>query len=138
MTVARDFMVPFYTSFWGMVLFGAKMFEEIVEVTGRLLEATPDSGSVLFDRAYGFSEVGKPTEAEAAYKALITREPKNSNAIYYLSILLEGRDLLEEALGLSDGAAKLAQGDELITGRAAQLEKRVGRTAGNCRGGRNF
>ena len=124
-TAAQDVMVPFYKSFWRKVLFEAKMFEEVVKITGRLLEAAPDSGSVLFDRAYGFSEVGKPAEAEAAYKALIAREPKNPNAMHNLSILLEGRDLLEEALGLSDGAAKLAPGDQLITERAAQLEKRI-------------
>lgn len=119
----RDVMVPFYTSFWRKVLFEARMFGEVVGVTGKLLAANPDAGSVLFDRAYGLSATGRPTEAEAAYNELLERQPENANAMHNLSILLEERGLFEKALQLSAEAARLSPDDQLITDRAAQLEK---------------
>ena len=120
-----DASPPFYASFWRTVLFKGKMFEEVVQVTGSLLEYTPDSGSLLFDHAYGLEKIGKPSEAEATYKKLIELEPSNPNAMHNLSVLLEERDLLEEALELSSRAARLAPGDELITRCASHLEDKM-------------
>lgn len=121
----KEVMVPFYRSFWRRALFEGELFENVLEVASTLLDSVPNDAVVLFDRAYALNETRRTAEAEGVYRELLAQHPNDSNSMHNLSIILEGRGLLEEALSLSDRAAKLAPQNSLVTDRANRLNNRI-------------
>ena len=89
------------------------------------MESVPDDAEVLFDRAYVLNATKRIVEAESAYRNLLVQSPTDSSSMHNLSIILEGRGLIEEALSLSARAAELAPQDSLITRRANRFNKRI-------------
>jgi DnaD/phage-associated family protein len=129
----RAVMVPFYESFWRRLLFEGEMFEEVLELTGALSKSVPGKALLLFDHAYALNEINRTAEAEAAYRRLLAQHPDHASGLHNLSIIVEGRGRFEEALELSDRAAKFAPQDSLIINRANRLNNRAAQRRENMK-----
>lgn len=122
-SMIQGVFLPFFTSFWRVLLQTGRMLQELVTVTNIFMDASPQVNTVWFYHAWGLSELGQDDEAERIYRQLLEHTPDNASASHNLALLLEKKDLLQEALALSNRAAALAPDDELIVNRNIRFKR---------------
>ena len=89
------------------------MYKEISEVTSILVTLGVDVDE-LFDKAFSLNELGRVDEAEIIYREVIESRNNDENALHNLSLILENKGKIKEALELSNKAAALAPEDTVI------------------------
>jgi tetratricopeptide (TPR) repeat protein len=92
-------------------------------VTKIFMDTSPQVNTVWFYHAWGLSKLGQNDEAERIYRQLLEYTPDNAPASHNLALLLEKKDLFQEALALSSRAAALAPDDELIVNGNRRLKR---------------
>jgi len=89
----------------------AKDFEGMagaLEQAERLSESDEDKESILFMRGAMYERMKKYEQAEAEFRKLLAKNPRNASALNYLGYMLADRDVrLEEALELVQRALEL-------------------------------
>ena len=115
--------IPTY-SFVRDCLRGKKMFAELAEPAMKLLEHAPYDVNLLWDRAYAEHCRENSKEAEDGYRALLAISPDQASSLHNLSLLINDRGEIEEALSLSEKAASLSPGQDSITNWHGELRQR--------------
>lgn len=119
--VVTTIFVPFFNSFWSDLLTAGDMNSEVFETTQLLIQADPDDDGLWWQMAYHLHELEQIDEAERAYRRYLELAPDSSSALHNLSLILEKKGALQEALALSQKAAALSPNDELIVKNAHRL-----------------
>lgn len=119
--VVTSIFVPFFHSFWSDLLTDGDMNHEVVETTKILVQAAPDDESLWWLLAYHLHEIEQTEEAEHAYRRYLELSPDSASALHNLSLILEEKGNIQEALALSQKAATLAPDDELTVKNAHRL-----------------
>lgn len=119
--VVLSIFVPFFHSFWSDLLTAGAMNRAIVETTRLLVQAATDDKTLWWLLAYHLHELEQVDEAERAYRRYLELAPDSASALHNLSLILEKKGTLQEALALSQKAAALSPDDELIVKNARRL-----------------
>ncbi len=124
--VMLSFFVPFFHSFWSDLLTAGDMNRALVETTKLLVQAATDDKTLWWLLAYHLHELEQIDEAELTYRRYLELAPDSASALHNLSLIVEKKGALQEALVLSQKAAALAPDDELIvknTRRLTQIDE---------------
>jgi Flp pilus assembly protein TadD len=101
-----------------------EQYAELRDAAARLLKVAPDAPDLLWDHAYAHHCRGNSQEAESGYRHLLELNPKDSAALHNLSLLLNERGELEEAVLLSQKAAELSPDIANIKNWHSKLQSR--------------
>ena len=90
----------------GNIRYDERNFEEAVALYGRALEVHPDDIDVRSDRGGALLQGGRPDDAIAELKTVLSKDPTHPQALYVLGVaLLNGKD---------DRAGALAAWNKLV------------------------
>ena len=119
--VVTSIFVPFFNSFWSDLLIAGNMHHAVVKTARLLIQAAADDETLWWLLAYHSRKLEHLDEAERAYRRYIELVPDSDNALHNLSLILEKKGTLQEALALSQKAAALSPDDEIIVKNARRL-----------------
>ncbi len=119
--VVLTIFVPFFHSFWSDLLTAGHMNRAVVETTQLLVQAATDDKTLWWLLAYHLHELEQIDEAEPAYRRYLELVPDSASALHNLSLIVEEKGALQQALALSQKAAALSPDDELIVKNASRL-----------------
>jgi Flp pilus assembly protein TadD len=88
--------------------------------------STPDPAAFALFRA------GKLPEAEAAFRAIVQREPRNASALHLLGFILATTGRRDEGLALLDRAVEIAPKDPALLDNRGQVLLQAGRVEAAC------
>lgn len=117
--------VRFYTPFWRDLLFDHKMWKDLCQVVEALLEFEPAEENLLFDYAYGLSEVGQAETSIAVYRRLVNINPRHYAALHNLAIGLDGEGEYDEALTMANRALALKPKDKGTAGLVESIKNEI-------------
>ena len=121
----KEVIAPLYKDFWRDLLFNDQMFHEVLELANFFCDTLADGGCPMFDKAFALNKLGKVEEAEKTYRELIALQPDNAAALHNLSIIVAGRDDIDEAAELSQRAASLLPSNPLMTNQHDSLNTQI-------------
>jgi tetratricopeptide (TPR) repeat protein len=121
--VVTTIFVPFFHSFWSDLLTAGDMHRAVVETTKLLVQAATDDDTLWWLLAYHLHELEQLDEAERAYRRYLELAPNSASALHNLSLIIEEKGALQEALALSQKAAALSPDDELIVKNSHRLTR---------------
>lgn len=98
------------------------MYSELTQPAAALLRVAPEDPTLLWDCAYGHHCQKSAKDAEKHYRVLLAVTPENSSALHNLSLLVEARGDISDALELSRRAASVSPDNQNITKQLATLE----------------
>lgn len=106
--VKLDFQCPAPLLYWGDSYIREGRIEDAVNIWKRLLERNPAKAFLVFERlASNLFELGRFSEIEQIYRAVLRKHPQNVHAYVALSKFLEKRgDQAESVAVLEDGLEK--------------------------------
>ena len=108
----------------------AKRHADAVGVLVPLSSARPDDDAVAFRLGAAYETAGRVPDAEKAFRAIISRDPLNANALNYLGYMLANRGLkLPEALTLVDRALAVEPGNPAYLDSRGWTLFKMGRAA---------
>ena len=119
--IVTTIFIPFFHSFWKYLLTAGDMHQAVVETTRILIQAAADDSALWWLLAYHLRKLRQNDEAEHAYRRSLELVPASAGALHNLSLIVEEKGALQEALALSQKAATLSPNDELITKNAQRL-----------------
>ena len=119
--IVTTIFIPFFHSFWKYLLTAGDMHQAVVETTRILIQAAADDSALWWLLAYHLRKLRQNDEAEHAYRRSLELVPASAGALHNLSLIVEEKGALQEALALSQKAATLSPNDELITKNAQCL-----------------
>ena len=106
--------VPLFNSLWSDILIAGDMHREVVETARLLIQVAADDEMLWWLLACHSHDLEQADEAEHAYRCYLELVPDSADALHNLSLILEEKGALQEALTLSEKAAFLSPVDELI------------------------
>jgi len=119
--VVTSIFVPFFNSVWSDLLIAGNMDRAVVETAKLLIQFAIENKALWWLLAYHLYELEQLDEAERAYRRYLELSPNSASVLHNLSLIVEEKGALQEALALSQKAAALSPDDELIVKNARRL-----------------
>jgi len=126
-SIVEAVFIPFYHSYWRDLLREGKMHQEIVDVAAVFLQVLPleDIDDEQWDYAYASHELGRLEEAEQAYRSYLGRRPQSASALNNLAVILETKEVFQQALTLLQQALILEPEKELFLNNRNRLQEEL-------------
>ncbi len=123
--IVTDIFVPFFHSFWDDVLITGHMWQQRIATLQALLQVTPDDEELWWRLAYSLQTLEQFDEAEHAYRTHLRLKPNSASAMHNLSLIVEKKGTLQEAVDLAQQATTLIPTNKHYTENYHRLSKHL-------------